>query len=394
MPELGVALMSTVKAIVKPELLTWARVSASLDLGAAAKKTGVKHQQIADWEAGKSQPTFIQLRKLSEIYKRPIAVFYLPAPPADKELPPHDFRKLNTESSQRYSPELAYEIRRAHHRRTVALDLYRSLNDSEEPPTFDFEMKLGANPEMVGEQVRAFFGIQVNTQKSWGDVYESWNAWRSSVEAKNILVFQSRDIAIEEMRGFSFSARPFPVIVVNSKDKPVARIFTLIHEFAHIALGEDGICNLSEGKQVAEIYCNAVAGAVLVPAASLMQEPEVVNNAERHWNDELIEALANRYKVSRLVIVRRLESLSLITRSQFQSMHLRFDAQYKKGSDEDSKSFPVAQHTQAINRAGRLFSRLVLSGYKQDKITGVDFADFLSLKLKHLSSFEASLLSK
>jgi hypothetical protein len=79
-----------VEVIVKPELLIWVRESADLPLDSVARK----FKKLKDWETGISRPTIKQLRKLGEIYKRPIAVFYLPEVPKDFQ-PLRDFRRIS-----------------------------------------------------------------------------------------------------------------------------------------------------------------------------------------------------------------------------------------------------------------------------------------------------------
>ena len=64
------------------------------------------------------------------------------------------------------------------------------------------------------------------------------------LERVGVLVFQTGGVSLDEMRGFSISAEPFPVIVVNAKDSPRGRVFTLIHEFAHILTNRGGLCDL------------------------------------------------------------------------------------------------------------------------------------------------------
>lgn len=72
---------ASVKALVKADLLVWARVSAHLSVPETARKAQVKEEQLAAWEKGESQPSVPQLRKLARVYKRPLAVFYLSKPP-------------------------------------------------------------------------------------------------------------------------------------------------------------------------------------------------------------------------------------------------------------------------------------------------------------------------
>ena len=123
------------------------------------------------------------------------------------------------------------------------------------------------------------------------------------------------------MRGFSIGLIPLPCIVVNGRDGILARIFTLIHEFIHILLHIDGICDLfdesnDEEKKRIEQFCNYVAGAILVPAEYLLLENQVHHyKIDEKWADKDIEELANKYKVSREVIVRRLLIRGRVTQS-------------------------------------------------------------------------------
>ena len=71
----------SVPAIVQPTLLIWAREKSGLQLDAAATKAGIEAATLREWERGEGQPSISQLRKLGEVYKRPIAVFFLAEPP-------------------------------------------------------------------------------------------------------------------------------------------------------------------------------------------------------------------------------------------------------------------------------------------------------------------------
>jgi transcriptional regulator with XRE-family HTH domain len=68
-------------AYAKPDLLVWAREDAGYTVEVAAKRISVKAEKLRATEAGEDNLTVNQLRSLSNVYKRPLAFFYLPAPP-------------------------------------------------------------------------------------------------------------------------------------------------------------------------------------------------------------------------------------------------------------------------------------------------------------------------
>ena len=102
-----------IPALVKPQLIRWARTSAGMDVAQAARKARISQEKLQAWETEKDRPTIIQLRKLGEIYKRPLAVFYLPEPPRDFQVESiRDFRRLPDSVAASFSAELRFEIRR------------------------------------------------------------------------------------------------------------------------------------------------------------------------------------------------------------------------------------------------------------------------------------------
>lgn len=175
-----------VKALVKPELLVWARESAGLTVDQAAKGITKDPQKLAAWERGDDRPSVSQLRRLATKYKRPLAVFYLSEPPIDFE-PLRDFRRLPGEIAGVLSPALRAEIRFARERRDLGLELYDELG--QQPPRFELRSTMARDPEELGEQIRTYLGVTYEQQSSWRDPRIGYNAWRALIEAQGVLVF-------------------------------------------------------------------------------------------------------------------------------------------------------------------------------------------------------------
>ena len=375
-----------IEAMVKPEMLVWARESTRLDIETAAKKAQVTPERMKLWETGEARPTINQLRKLANAYKRPIAVFYLPEPPSSGFQAMRDFRRLPGGAATNESTELALEIRSVASRREVALELIRAID--EEPPDFLLTAALNDDAEVLASEIRAYLGVSVDEQISWKPGYDSFNAWRAALEDLGVLVFQSAGVRLDEMRGFSISDMPLPAIVVNNKDSANARIFTLFHELAHILLREGGICDLYDENEI-EVFCNRVAGAVLIPRERLMAEDTVASKADgMTWSDGELQALSNRYGVSREVTLRRLLSIGRASASFYGIKREQFQKEY---STYNNQGGPVPQYRKALSRTGRSFAVLVLRAYRQNYITASDVSDFLEVKLKHLSKIESAV---
>jgi len=387
---------SRVQAFVKPELLKWARETGRFSIESAAEKVGVKTDRLAGWERGDNRPTMTQLRKLADVYKRPLAAFFLSVPPKPEE-PIRDFRKFPGEGGPRASPTLLREVRRMTYRRQIALDLFTELNEI--PPELGESATLEEDPERLGDRVRSLLGVTYEAQMGWKGEYDPFNHWRARMENLGILVFQATEVPLEEMLGFSISKWPLPVIVVNIKHHPRARVFTMLHEFIHLLLREGGICDLEEddGRPIAsqnvEVYCNRAAGAALVPLAHLLEE-QIVKEAGRGavFSDEQIMALAQRYGVSREVIVRRLLIAGRVTEQFYREKRDTYQREF--GERRDTRSGGFARPYQlAISSTGRLFTRLVLESYDEERITASDLADYLGVRLKHLPRIQSAMRS-
>lgn len=366
-----------IEAIINPELLVWARESARLSLEEAAKKAHVKPELLGGWESGGARPTVNQLRLLAEAYKRPLAVFYLPAPPKSFDAL-HDFRGV-TASPMKQSPALAYEIRRAYERREIALDLLDELGEETAPARF--AARPTDPPEQIAGTLRKLLGVQLAAQRAWNSEYVAFSNWRDAIEDIGILVFQTTGVTIDEARGFSIAIQPLPVIAMNGKDSYAGRIFTMMHEMGHLALRDGGICNLDDHGQT-EAICNAIAGALLVPAHALLDDDEIANsNAPRRWPDETIQRLSREFRVSREVIVRRLLTLGKTTAAFYTLKRSEYAAELANRAQSSGGPPPPAL---AMARAGKFFTGVVVRSYTEGRITSADASDFLSLKLRHL----------
>jgi Zn-dependent peptidase ImmA (M78 family)/transcriptional regulator with XRE-family HTH domain len=379
----------TVEARVRAELLIWARESAGLTVDEAAKKAHVKPERLQDWEDGFARPTIAQLRLLGRAYRRPLAVFYLAKPPKTF-MPIRDFRRMSGAISSRISYDLTLEIRRAHDRRAVALELVRDLGI--EPGRFEATISRADDPERAAATLRTYLGVTPADQRGWKGQYGPFNAWRTILESHGVLVFQARRVSLDEMRGFSLTDDPLPTVVVNMADTPNGRVFSLAHELAHVALRGGGLCDMVElahrppEENAIEVFCNRVAAAFLLPSEWILADAMIVGHRGARWSDEDIALLAKRYNVSREAFLRRLLTLGKTTTDFYQEKRLEFIEEYRLRRKQDEGFAPP--DAIAVGRAGNFFTRLVLESYHLERITSGHVAEYLDVKLKHLQKIE------
>jgi Zn-dependent peptidase ImmA (M78 family) len=288
-------------------------------------------------------------------------------------------------------------MRDVQQRRETAIDLAEDLEEIPEP--FPITVSLQDSPEAVARQLREAIGISYEEQTQWKTPHDALKAWRQGIESLGVLVFQSGDAPLEEMRGFSISDHPFPVIVINGKDFPNGRLFTLMHELTHIALRIGGLCNLEETTnpnhedQRIEVFCNHVAGAILVPRENLMEESLLqFGRSEQEFSDADLDHLARRYQVSKEVIARRLMILGQVSQSFYQHKRQEFVAEYQRMAEQSVGRGAPPVFRRTLSKNGYAYSRLVLDAYNNDRITASDVSSYLNMKLKHLPQLEAALV--
>jgi Zn-dependent peptidase ImmA (M78 family)/transcriptional regulator with XRE-family HTH domain len=382
-----------VEAIVKAALLIWARESSGLTVDAAAKRLKLTATKLASWEAGETRPSIPQLRKMAEVYKRPLAVFFLPEAPSKFEAM-KDFRRLQGEHHRAPSAALHLEIRKARQRREVAVELAAEMGAA--PLPFAISSDLAASPERTAASIREALGIGLEQQISWRDKYDALNGWKSAVEAQAVLVFQMSGVRVKEARGFSEFHETLPIIVLNGADSPRGRLFTLLHEVAHLALRATGLCDLHEAREFTtaddrvETYCNRVAGFVLVPPTALRDEPLVRSHRGAAWTDSELRDLSERYSVSGEVMLRSLLLAGATSEAFYQQRRQEFLAAYE-AEGAKAKGGPIPYFRKALAWNGRPYSRLVLDAYDEERITGPDLVDFLGVKIAQVDRIRSAL---
>ena len=70
---------------INPDIVKWARERSGYTLQEVAKSLNRDVATISNWESGAAAPTYVQLEKLADKYKRPVAMFFFPEPPHETD---------------------------------------------------------------------------------------------------------------------------------------------------------------------------------------------------------------------------------------------------------------------------------------------------------------------
>ena len=180
-----------------------------------------------------------------------------------------------------------------------------------------------------------------------------------------------RNLDVDEFRGFVLCDKIAPFIFINNQDAISAKIFTLIHEMVHLFIGESAsfdLRNLQSADNEIERFCDKCSAEFLVPTSEIERVKQI---------DIDIENLAHQFKVSQIVIARRLLDINKISKEQF------FDF-YKEHIQKERKKMASNQggdfYNTAIRRYGRKFIEIISIGVESGIIQYRDAYQLTRLK--------------
>jgi len=392
----------SIEVFVEPDVLVWARKTRGKREEDVARRLGKSEEFIRELEAGERKLRLRQLETLANFYKRPLAAFFLSKPPEEPS-PPEDHRTFpEGERTKEFSPETLLAIRRAQLLQASATELASSLGYETNPRIGKTSLPerfedLIVRAKALAIRERKKIGVMIDTQSRWKGAYKALNEWKRQIEDMGVLVFQM-SMPPKETRGFSLTEDGFPVIVLNSKEHPNPRIFSLFHEYAHLLLNHGGICDMKHRNHIPiEIFCNHFAGAFLVPREALLNHKLVKSRKSYpEWPQEKIEELSGYFKVSWETVLRRLLILDLTTERFYQMKREQWQKKWEEKENVEGKKKrggPLSP-IKCFSENGAPFVSFVLEAYREEKISSTDVADYLGVKLKHLPDIEQLMVER
>jgi len=379
-------------ALVEPSVLRWARESIGLTPLAAARKIKVPDDRIEEWESGTAAPSIVQLRAAATVYKRPLGVFFLPEPPTTFDTM-RDFRRPQGAAAGIWSPDLHGEYRRALTQREYALEL-ADIEDTEISTSWRLkELPEGDDPIAAAARQLLLDTSPLALPTGTGTAYEHLKVWVAGLEEAGVLVLATSGggVTTEEMRAFSLYFDTLPVIVVNGSDSPRGRLFSLLHEYAHLLLHSGGLCDTVTDLQAVtpdrrlETRCNALAAAVLMPRDAVLANPEVRarERAPNSWDYDALGSAAASFGVSAEAFLRRLVTLDRVDGAFYQPRREEFLAAYQQ-DEATTKPGGGNWYRNTARDRGKGYVRRVADAHRRRTIDSYTAASFLNVKVSQI----------
>ena len=305
----------TLRVEVEPELLAWA-IERS---GADSVALHGRFNKLESWLDRSVKPTLKQVEAFARATHTPVGFLFLHEPPKER-IPIPDYRTMVNTQLSRPSANLLDTIHICQQRQDWYRDYAR--NNGLRPLGFVGSVDRRASVERVAEHIRGRLGFDLDARRPMRTWEETLRSLVTGAEAAGIMVMCNsialnntrRKLNPEEFRGFALADDLAPLVFINGADAKSAQMFTLAHELAHLWLGETALSNADIGgreEQAVERWCNAVAAELLVPLSAF--------NAELEDEDlsHALQRLAKRFKVSTLVILRRMHDADYLSSEEY-----------------------------------------------------------------------------
>ena len=375
------------KLPINPAILTWARESANLLEEDVALKMKKSREVIEEWEKGDSSPTYLQLETLAyKIYKRPVAIFFFPEPP-EELTPKKSFRTLPKSEAEELGPRFLQVFRRG---QAMQINL-EELTDSENPAPNKIFRDLSFEPRgdavTMAQSVRKYLGVGIATQVRWANTEVALEKWRSAVEEKGIFVFKDafRD---DDISGFCIYDPEFPVIYINNSMPNTRQIFTLFHELTHLLFRTGGVDKQNDAflrrmqgdNRRIEVLCNRFAGEFLVPKEDF---DKMISRVR--VDEEAIEKLAKRYKVSREVILRKCFDRRLVDKTYYEERSARW---IREAREKRRRRIGGNFYSNVTTYLGDSYLNMVFKSYYRKRFGTDQLAQYLGVKVASIPGVE------
>lgn len=371
-----------VRVDVEPRLLTWAQERSRLDRADLVRR----FPKLEAWEQRQAKPTLKQLDTFAQATHTPVGFLFLPEPPQES-VPIPDYRTIADRGVGRPSADLLDTIFQCQQRQEWYHD-YARVNGDPAVPLIG-SVTTATSPIEAAAAMRTALRFEQNARgTSWS---EALRILAEHAEDLGVLVMTNgvvgsnthRKLDPEEFRGFALVDDLAPLVFINGADTKAAQIFTLAHELAHLWLGESALSDSTIDAEPAgrvERWCNQTAAELLVPLSEITNDFD----GSEPLTDEL-ERLARRFRVSTLVVLRRIHDAGHLTEDAYRRAYrdelgrvLDLMAERGPGGGNFYATQPV--------RVSKRFARALVASTLEGQTLHRDA--FRMLGFKKLSTFE------
>lgn len=317
---------------VNPEILVWARESADLDEFQACQKLDITPVRLADLESGRVNPTPSILETMAKVYRQPLIAFYMQAPPAECDYGIDYRTQCPEDGTNTIDARLKALIRDTRVRQEMLRD---ALDDEEETERISFvaSQEMSAGIEQFMERLNEVVDIDMAQYYAKSRPDYAFDLLRDRIHSAGAFVLIDDDsescetiAGLGDFRGYAITDPVTPFLVINGRCAKPVLSFSLLHEFAHLMLGNTGISGIDAGNDV-ERYCSDAASNFLLPSSEL-QSLQVQSETAPEATATQIERFASLRNLSRGMVAYRAWRSGRVSSESYCSINDRFRSEW------------------------------------------------------------------
>ena len=329
------------------------------------------------WKEGRKAPTYNQIEKMSKVTGIPLGYFFLEKPPVEDS----SFVEYRTVDSKEFSNPSRNLMETLHDMELIQEWIRNELQATESDNlSFVGSIKKTVQPDDFAVFVRKCLKIEINWYESCKTGEESFKLLRNYISDLGVVVMMSgivgnnthRILDTNEFRAFALVDKKAPLIFINSNDSFNGKLFSLLHEFAHICLGENSLFNDRYGSidkvSSTEKICNALAAEILVPEHIFLEKWK--KQIREKDEEATIRELAKYFKCGYTVIARRAYDQKFIDFQSYQNFAREAVQQYLEKKQIGSGGGDY--YSTAASRVDRRFFDLLLGSVSEGRTLYTD----------------------
>lgn len=381
-----------VYARINKETMKFIRETKAITLDYVSRITKYSSSKIELWENSDTDkfPTINQAKSIAKCYRVPFAGLYMNANDINiKHLPKvRNLRTLPDTTLDNSALNLAIiDVLSA---RDLLIESKIALHENMSP--FAIQAVDSEDVNQWAKTIREELELSIDVQYGCQSTRQFYLYVRNAVERAGVFVHCFTGIETEIVRGFAIYEDFLPIIGLNNEDRYPAKTFTIFHELVHLMKRSSAVCNDMISHDLAqheEVFCNAVAGEILVPKLNLIRQLGSLTTDEIDLN--LISKLAAKFSVSKEVISRRLLDIGKISKSQYSALTdaIRISFENEREAIRISRKnsgvkIPRNISREAIDQNSPSLCRTFYNGFREGYFDKQDVARYLGIKQQHV----------
>ena len=391
--------MGKVRALINKETLRLIREKTQVSFEYLSRSTGQEIAVLKEWEdAGNPTllPTIPQAKALAYSLRVPFAGLYMPS----SLIPIPSLPSLHNKRS--ISGGTIIDNSRLN---LAIIDILREreylIKTDEELNLRGVCFSMSTTSTDIKEwasYIRKYLQLSITDQYRCPTTRQFYLYVRKKVEDAGAFVQCFSHVPVEDARGIAIYYDYLPVIGLNDDDRFPAKSFSIIHELVHLMKRKSTVCNDmydSRSSDQEEIFCNAVAGEVLVPEVALRHEIAPYHSLEITL--AVVEQIANRFSVSKEVILRRMLDVEppFILHSQYQAINdeIQQNLKEEKERTEELKRAGIqppyrsSQSRDAMDKNSNHLGSVLLSGYEEGLLSRNDISRHIGISEENVNKY-------